>query len=75
LLPARDAIARTWPASIDDTAARRDWGWRHKHGIDDLVTQMLEDLSAQYQKNGSAAQQPLQAAPLQGSTVAAAAAA
>ena len=23
----RDGIAKTWPDSIDDANARRDWGW------------------------------------------------
>ena len=29
----RDEIARTWPASIDDDAARRDWGWAHQYDL------------------------------------------
>ncbi len=29
----RDAIARTWPESIDDSNARRDWGWQHKYDL------------------------------------------
>ena len=29
----REEIARTWPASIDDSAARRDWGWRPTYDI------------------------------------------
>lgn len=28
----RDAIAKTWPASIDDSAARAQWGWQPKYG-------------------------------------------
>jgi hypothetical protein len=28
----RDAIAKTWPASIDDSAARTQWGWQPKYG-------------------------------------------
>jgi nucleoside-diphosphate-sugar epimerase len=44
----RDGIARTWPASIDDAAARRDWGWRHALGLRELVRGMLADLAPQY---------------------------
>jgi nucleoside-diphosphate-sugar epimerase len=28
----RDAIAKTWPASIDDSAARKQWGWQPRYG-------------------------------------------
>lgn len=28
----RDAIAKTWPASIDDSAARAQWGWQPRYG-------------------------------------------
>jgi hypothetical protein len=24
----RDVIAGSWPISVDDTAARTDWGWK-----------------------------------------------
>ncbi|MCM5678382.1 NAD-dependent epimerase/dehydratase family protein [Schlegelella sp. S2-27] len=37
----RDAIARTWPRSIDDSAARTDWGWRPRFGLGALVEDML----------------------------------
>ncbi len=37
----RDAIARTWPHTIDDTAARTDWGWAPAYDLDTMVTDML----------------------------------
>lgn len=37
----RDAIAASWPQSIDDSAARADWGWNHQYGTKELVTEML----------------------------------
>jgi len=37
----RDAIVASWPADIDDTAARRDWGWSPRH---DLATAFAEYL-------------------------------
>ena len=40
----RDAIARTWPRAIDDSAARTDWGWRPRFGLDALVEDMLTHL-------------------------------
>jgi threonine 3-dehydrogenase len=27
----RQAIADSWPKSIDDSLARKDWGWKHQY--------------------------------------------
>ena len=40
----RQAIAASWPRSIDDSAAQRDWGWRARHDLDALVDTMLDNL-------------------------------
>ncbi|WP_151638349.1 NAD-dependent epimerase/dehydratase family protein [Noviherbaspirillum aerium] len=37
----RQAIADTWPHSLDDTYARADWGWKARIGLRELVTDML----------------------------------
>jgi nucleoside-diphosphate-sugar epimerase len=37
----RQAIADSWPASIDDSKANSDWGWKSKYGIEELVQVML----------------------------------
>lgn len=40
----RQAIADSWPASIDDTRAREDWGWKHQYDLDAMTQSMLENL-------------------------------
>jgi nucleoside-diphosphate-sugar epimerase len=40
----RQAIANSWPRSIDDTAAQKDWGWRAEYGLHAMVQDMLENL-------------------------------
>jgi nucleoside-diphosphate-sugar epimerase len=40
----RQKIADSWPASIDDSSARKDWGWNHKFNIESMTKDMLEHL-------------------------------
>ena len=40
----RQKIADSWPASIDDTAARREWGWTADYDIDAMTEDMLAKL-------------------------------
>ncbi|HUB97286.1 MAG TPA: NAD-dependent epimerase/dehydratase family protein [Stellaceae bacterium] len=44
--PRRQAIADSWPRSVDDSAARAEWGWAPRYGIDAMTTDMLEKLGA-----------------------------
>ncbi|HSD14117.1 MAG TPA: L-threonine 3-dehydrogenase [Flavobacterium sp.] len=41
----RQAIADSWPASIDDSSARQDWGWQHDFDMERMTTTMLENLA------------------------------
>ncbi|MBS1525970.1 MAG: NAD-dependent epimerase/dehydratase family protein [Bacteroidetes bacterium] len=41
----RQAIANSWPASIRDTEARRDWGWQPEFDLNRMTLDMLERLS------------------------------
>ncbi|BDA43208.1 L-threonine 3-dehydrogenase, mitochondrial [Coccomyxa sp. Obi] len=43
----RDTIARSWPQSVDDSAARRDWGWKPSFELDAMTEHMLTALEAQ----------------------------
>ena len=40
----RQKIADSWPASIDDTAAQKDWNWKHKFDLASMTVEMLENL-------------------------------
>ncbi|MDG6983611.1 MAG: NAD-dependent epimerase/dehydratase family protein [Nitrososphaerota archaeon] len=42
----RQKIADSWPMSIDDSEARRDWGWRHDYDLPRMVDDMLSKLRA-----------------------------
>ena len=40
----RQAIANSWPSSIDDSVAKADWGYQPKFDIDKMTTTMLDNL-------------------------------
>jgi nucleoside-diphosphate-sugar epimerase len=42
--PVRQAIADSWPNSLDDGAARQEWGWDPQYDLPAMVRDMLENL-------------------------------
>jgi nucleoside-diphosphate-sugar epimerase len=42
--PRRQAIADSWPQSVDDGAAREEWRWAPRYSLDAMVDDMLEKL-------------------------------
>ena len=40
----RQAIADSWPRSIDDSAARNDWGWKPEYDLERMVNEMMLNL-------------------------------
>ena len=40
----RQAIAASWPGSIDDSVAAKEWGWQKKYDLEKLVDVMLENV-------------------------------
>ncbi|WP_367392845.1 NAD-dependent epimerase/dehydratase family protein [Lewinella sp. LCG006] len=41
----RQDIAAKWPNSIDDSAARNDWGWQAEYDLKKMTATMIEKLS------------------------------
>jgi threonine 3-dehydrogenase len=46
----RQAIAETWPESIDDTKARNDWGWKPRYDIELLTADMILNIKESKKK-------------------------
>ncbi|MBL85303.1 MAG: NAD-dependent epimerase [Winogradskyella sp.] len=44
----RQAIADSWPSSIDDSIARNDWNWQHSFDLDAMTEVMLKELNKRY---------------------------
>ena len=42
--PLRQAIAESWPNSMDDSCARAEWGWKPEYDLDAMTRDMLEKL-------------------------------
>ena len=45
----RQQIADTWPRSVDDSAAREEWGWEPEYGLESMVSDMLACLRARHE--------------------------
>ncbi len=41
----RQPIADSWPQSIDDAVAQKDWGWKHAYNLEKMTNDMLQNLS------------------------------
>ena len=49
-LDSRQAIADSWPKSIDDSAARREWGWSPDYDLASMTEDMLKNLRIRYEE-------------------------
>lgn len=46
------AIADSWPRSIDDSAAREEWGWKPQWGLDAMTQDMIMQLQDRLARDG-----------------------
>ncbi len=46
----RQAIAESWPNSIDDSCARNEWGWKPEFDLDSMSADMVSKLKARFNK-------------------------
>ena len=44
----RQAIADSWPNSLDDTCARREWDWKPEFDLDTMTRDMLDKLKQRF---------------------------
>ena len=45
----RQAIADSWPKSIDDRAARKEWGWKPSYNLPTMTKDMLNKLEKRHE--------------------------
>ncbi len=43
----RQEIADSWPQTIDDSAARKDWNWTHKYDLTSMTKDIIQNLNGQ----------------------------
>ena len=48
--PVRQAIAESWPRSLDDTYAKQEWGWKYDITMYELAKKILENIDDDYKK-------------------------
>jgi len=46
----RQKIADSWPDSVDDTAARQEWGWKPSYDLDAMTKDMLKAIGEKHKK-------------------------
>ncbi len=46
----RQNIADTWPDTIDDSTARKDWGWDHEFDLPNMTKEMIANLKRKMAK-------------------------
>ncbi|MFP4483561.1 MAG: L-threonine 3-dehydrogenase [Spirochaetaceae bacterium] len=50
--PVRQALANSWPNSLEDYAARVEWGWEPQYDLDSMTRDMLETIRTREARTG-----------------------
>lgn len=48
--PMKQAIANSWPNSMDDSAAKQEWGWKPEYNLDNMTKDMLDKVAIKLEK-------------------------
>lgn len=48
--PVRQSIADSWPDNMDDTCARKEWGWAPTYDLDAMTQDMIKNLKIKLNK-------------------------
>lgn len=48
--PMKQAIANSWPNNMDDSCARKEWGWNPKWNLEKMTVDMLKVISDKHAK-------------------------
>ena len=48
----REAIAQSWPRTIDDSTAKQEWDWSPKYDLKSMTAEMITELSHSLKLNG-----------------------
>lgn len=48
--PVKQAIADSWPNSMDDTCAREEWGWKPEYNLQNMTVDMLVKVKEKFDK-------------------------
>ncbi|MDD3280717.1 MAG: L-threonine 3-dehydrogenase, partial [Bacteroidales bacterium] len=46
----RQNIADSWPNAVDDSAARKEWGWKPAYDLEAMTADMLKNLKIKFDK-------------------------
>jgi len=46
----RQAIADSWPQSIDDSASRKEWNWKSSYNLSSMTKDMLDKLGKRFKE-------------------------
>ena len=48
--PVKQAIADSWPNSMDDSCAREEWGWKPEYNLQNMTVDMLVKVKEKFDK-------------------------